>query len=658
MCKIKPENKPSVLLALSVFLLAMGLYGLLYQLDNKYTAGAPYGYDGVFAFSEADLQRETPMFLVDGWELYPDATHTPADFAGGSITPPRYTFIGQYPNFSFFTPGHSPFGRATYRLTLCTQSPQLLALELPEIFTEYTLWVDGKPLARTGERGLVSFAASTATELILNVENNTHYYSGLTYPPALGTEKTVGRMLLLRGIFYGLLCLFPLSLSLFAAVSLRTRGYDKRFLYFGLLCLFFGLRCAYPLVAWLGMTGRLWYTAEDVLGLAALGEIAALCAFECDLYVRPLYRKVVRPLAVGFCAFAAISVLFIIPAAGGFINIYGAIVDFYKLLCFGYLVFCAIYGTLHRHSGSPYILAVCAVMGASLLLRVLGNSRFEPIYGGWQTEHASLFFVVIFWVLIVRHIRNLLRVNRELTGSLTALVDKRTGELQSVLEERKAFFSNLAHDMKAPITAISGFISLILRGNLYLDDDLKGYLKRISGENEELSRRVQSLASLNDFDKIDEPARRLGLNKLLREVWENNEPEAAASGIYLTVQAADGEAYLQGVHQKLLILFENLIYNAIAFTPADGNVTIAAETADGFAVIAVSDTGSGIAPGHLPHIFERFYVGRENKSEGSGLGLYIAKLTVDEMGGSIIADSVQGKGTTFTIRLPLAKRGE
>ena len=107
---------------------------------------------------------------------------------------------------------------------------------------------------------------------------------------------------------------------------------------------------------------------------------------------------------------------------------------------------------------------------------------------------------------------------------------QRTRELHAVLDERKAFFSDLAHNLKAPVVAIHGFTDLILRGNLYLDDDLREYLDKISSENEELCRRMYVLGDLNAFDRITEPRELIEINALLTQVSRNNEPEACISG--------------------------------------------------------------------------------------------------------------------------------
>lgn len=642
----------SILCALGAFLVALILFQFLYQADNKYTAKPPYGKAGAFAFSEHHLDRKQPMFLIDGWEFYADALFTPADLASGQTPAPDDIFIGQYPNFSFLSPGHSAFGQATYRIRLdYSGAPRILALEIPEIFADYRLWLNGEEVIPSG--GAVTFLAGSTTELVFAVENRSHYYSGLTYPPALGTPETITRMFFLRNLFYSVLCLIPLTLCLYAAAAWFSRERSSRFVHFGLLCLFFSIHCAYPFLHQINMTGTLWYALEDMTWMTVLYEIIALCTVEAGLDGKLWYRRGVRPFARTVCILCGLLIFFILPEFGGAINLYGNLLDSYKWLCWLYLLGCAVWGVSARRDGANIILAGGGILGAAMVVNLLDNNRFEPIFTGWQTEYAGFFLVLLFWLLTVRHVKELLRKNLLLTEHLEDEVQHRTAELHAVLDERKAFFSDLAHNLKAPMAAIQGFTDLIMRGNLYLDQDLREYLDKISGANEELCRRMQALGDLNAFDKITEAPQLIDVDHLLSQIYADNEPEAAISGILFQVEKLNQSVFIYAQRKKLLLLFENLIYNAFSFTPEDGRITLSPLLEDGTVIIDVSDTGTGIPPEHLPHIFERFYVGRENKNEGSGLGLYIAKITVEELGGSITVDSQLGKGTVFTIRLPI-----
>ena len=651
MNKIQHRLPKSLLLALLSFIAVLVLFQFLYQTDNKYNAGPPYGEKGHFAFSEMDLQQARPLFLIDGWEFYADRRIIPGELQPDNPINPEFVFIGQYPNFSFLSARHSPYGDATYRMLLdYSGPPQVLTLEIPEIFTDYTLWINGQEVHPAA--GSISFFAEAENELLLAVTNQSHYYSGLIYPPALGLPQTISRMLLLRNLFYGLICVFPLALCFYAVAAFVSRRQDLRLLHFGLLCFFFGLHCAHPFIHQLGLSGKLWYAIEDTSWLAVLYEAIALGSIQAGLSDKIWYRRWLRPFCIFLCFFSSFSIFFILPEFGALIKPYGNLLDFYKLLCWLYLLFCAVWGLYKKLLGSDLILSGTAILGASLVINLLDNNHFEPIYTGWQTEYAGFLLVFVFWALIVQHTRELLNQNRQLTLHLEEAVQQRTTELNMVLQERKAFFSDLAHNLKAPMAAIQGFTSLILRENVYLDSELKENLSKIDLANTELSRRMQVLGELNAFDKLTEQSVLLNIDELLTQVYVDNAPEASISGILLLVEKLNQPVAILAPRTKTLLIFENLIYNAFSFTPEDGSITIQPKLEGNEIVITVSDTGVGISPEHLPHLFERFYVGREDRSAGSGLGLYIVRLTVTELGGSISVQSTPGQGTNFTLRFP------
>lgn len=113
------------------------------------------------------------------------------------------------------------------------------------------------------------------------------------------------------------------------------------------------------------------------------------------------------------------------------------------------------------------------------------------------------------------------------------------------------------------------------------------------------------------------------------------------------------DIFLTAQPEKLNILFENLIYNALRATPRDGSITVSAETADTTIHVTVEDTGCGIPEHELPLVFRRFYVGENNRENGTGLGLYIVRSIVTELGGTIYVDSSVGAGTKFVMDFPV-----
>lgn len=650
------NNFKIILSSLMLSLLVLGsvflIFGALYHYDNKYTQSPPYGSNGIFSFKEEDLNR--PLFLIDGWELYPGQLLAPDRFSDGTSEYKLTTFIGQYPNFSYLPGMHSPFGEATYRLTLqYTGEARILTLEIPEIFTDYTLWINDRKAAENGSGTIISFPSADETILTLTVANHTHYYSGLTYPPALGQPGIINRMLLVRCLFYALLCIPAVTLALFSSILWLTRERDSLFLHFGLLCLFYAVHCMHPFIWQFGRYSTLWYAAEDTSWLIVLTETAAIASIISGLYKKNWYHRLIRPVTYGACILCFICVLFIIPNNPDAVKWYGILSDWYRIALWAFLAVCTGIG-LHRHDlHSFFTLGGCCILGSGLLSNILDNNLYEPVYTGWQTEYAGLLLVIMFAVFMIRRNAAILKENKLLTTHLEEQVTARTQELQAVLDERKNFFSDMAHNLKAPITAIHGFITLIREGNVRVDDELHGYISLIESENLEMRRRVQSLNTLNAFDRINGPMECIAVDDLLTWVYDYNEPEASAAGIHFQVDRLDSPVQIYGQREKLCTMFENLIYNAISFTPMEGTIHIIPAIEGHSVSITVRDSGCGITSEHLPRIFDRFYSARDNKQEGSGLGLYITRITAEELGGSIHAESEPGKGSTFIVQLPI-----
>lgn len=451
-----------ICLGLAVLVLFALLLAGVYRLDNKYTAGPPYGEGGVFAFSQADLDR--PLFLIDGWEL------------NG-----REVFIGQYSNFSFLPGGASPFGKGVYRLTLRYDGPPtVLMLEIPPIFTEYELLADGVPAAWTGSGGAALVEVGRGgTELELRTENRAHYYSGLTYPPALGTPAVMDRLFTVRTLVYAGLCAAALTLALFSLVLWAARSRDALFRQFGVLCLAYTVHCLHPFVWRLLGYSTLWYAVEDASWLLVLAQAAALATLAAGLERRGWYRRAVRPGSLLFCGFCFLSVLVIIPKAGGFVNFYGGAIDWYKLAVWAYLALCAGLG-LARQKGWTgfFILSACGVLGASLLAGIGDSNAFEPIYGVWQNEYAGAALVLLFGGLMVRRNAELLRQSAELQS--VRLQNRFAAESAAQMRASIAQVRGLKHELRHHVETME---------SLYASRDyarLGDYLRALGGEKDAL----------------------------------------------------------------------------------------------------------------------------------------------------------------------------
>ena len=142
---------------------------------------------------------------------------------------------------------------------------------------------------------------------------------------------------------------------------------------------------------------------------------------------------------------------------------------------------------------------------------------------------------------------------------------------------------------------------------------------------------------------------RVSLKETLAEVYALYHGEAEVRSVYFFVKPPEQDAFLTVQPKKLDMLFENLIYNALKATPPNGRITVSAQVGDGKIRVTVEDSGCGIREEELPFIFRRFYVGTNNKANGTGLGLYIVQSIVSELGGTIGVRSAPGEGTAFVM---------
>jgi len=158
-----------------------------------------------------------------------------------------------------------------------------------------------------------------------------------------------------------------------------------------------------------------------------------------------------------------------------------------------------------------------------------------------------------------------------------------------------------------------------------------------------------------DFDM-----RVFATRRLFEQVVRRNEPVASGAGVVLDLDVDDAADQVYGDPHRLEQAIDNLVANALRYAPRGGQVSLSADTAGDAVVLRVADTGPGIAPEHLAHVFDRFYKADPSRAatrEGSGLGLSIVRAIVERHGGTVEVDSVPGR-TVFTLRLPAASAEE
>ena len=227
---------------------------------------------------------------------------------------------------------------------------------------------------------------------------------------------------------------------------------------------------------------------------------------------------------------------------------------------------------------------------------------------------------------------------------------------QALLAQRR-FVADASHELRTPLTTIRGNIALLQRDPPMSPDDTAAALGDMVDETERLMRLVNDLLVLARADAGRTlPREPVAVKPLVEEVCRR----AALLAPGRTVECDDVAAVTvlgnrDALQQVLLILLDN----ALKFTPDTARIDVSVRGGDDRAAIAVRDTGPGIAPDALPHIFERFYRSEASRtSDGAGLGLAIARTLVEVQGGTLAVESRIGEGSVFTLDLPLALQPE
>jgi two-component system, sensor histidine kinase and response regulator len=214
----------------------------------------------------------------------------------------------------------------------------------------------------------------------------------------------------------------------------------------------------------------------------------------------------------------------------------------------------------------------------------------------------------------------------------------------------------VSHDLKNPIGVVLGYIDLI-RDSLAEGNSIdKEMLDRMHKATESMLHLVRDLLdNAQNEQKIPLRMTTVDLNTLVQDCVSMFEYQASQKPVELTAKFADGSVTVQADSRRLTQVINNLISNAIKYSPPNSSISVRTMYDKRGAVIEVADSGYGIPAADLPHIFERFYRVQSKKhlaAEGTGLGLPIAKLIVEEHGGTLTASSSENVGSVFTITLP------
>ena len=327
-------------------------------------------------------------------------------------------------------------------------------------------------------------------------------------------------------------------------------------------------------------------------------------------------------------------------------------------------------------------LLVAVPRPAVLLLTILSDELMLPILGA-AVAALIISLLVAFWLArwIGEPLQRLVVASRlmpsidastiSLRGphevqELTRAFNEMNNRMQTSRKSQRDFVANVSHELKTPLTSIQGFAQAILDGTADTPESRQQAARVIYNEAGSMHRMVLDLLDLARLDAgtLELQCAPVNLPALLNNIAEKFFPQAHAAGVSIRVEST-ALPVVMGDGDRLAQVFSNLVDNALKHTPAGGNITLQARltgpsTSSGAGSeiqVDVVDTGAGIPPEALPHIFERFYQADPSRpggeKHGTGLGLAIVKEIVGAHSGKISVRSTPDAGSQFTVTLPL-----
>ena len=237
-------------------------------------------------------------------------------------------------------------------------------------------------------------------------------------------------------------------------------------------------------------------------------------------------------------------------------------------------------------------------------------------------------------------------------NEIITAINKMTAELQGTETLRTDFIANVSHELKTPLAVMGNYATMLQRPGI-TEEETNEYAKAISEAARRLAALITNILKLNKLEnqQIFPQPTEFDLGEQLCQCLLQFEDAWDAKNLEIETDIED-DVHIKSDPELLSLVWNNLISNAVKFTPDGGTINVSLKTEGSQVTVSVSDTGCGINPETGKHIFEKFYQGdTSHATQGNGLGLALVKRVVDILQGDIFVQSTPGKGSTFSVRI-------
>ena len=540
----------------------------------------------------------------------------------------------------------------------------LVTMALPAINSASWIFINGKYVQGAGDIGenyhefainqTLKLRIEKTIEIVILVENRSMAEGGLVAIPVIARDPVI---IGFQNNYYIISLLIILYAIIVAIVGIWVfvTSKDKTYLWFALLCLAFVVAVSEPLFRAVGSTMITTKTVIFNVAYIMLGMYLVL--FCSSLISKERIAKISQVCAIGFNAVSLILAIFVMPFTN---KVNQGIYNYIDVIAFTNMLYLWFYAMIsYFRTGKKFLMfTTVSVMIESMLFEGVISNSYIPMYTFSPVDWGYAFIVIAISFNVFRQLNIISKREAQYSENINNEVYKRTQKIEALLQEKKEFTSMVAHDLKAPLASVKMMLNEVDAPRLSIDkmDEL---INAIDLKVMSMTENLKTLQNFNAMDMKNEEYQIVEIGTFLDNIYKFIVADANAEGILLNYKRLKRKINVRVPVKKLTKAFENIIYNAISFCKEDDSIDIKYRQSENNIVISVLDSGCGIAPQSLPHIFEKFYSDRSSNNpekavfKGDGLGLYFVKLLTEEIGGSVSANSWVDIGTEIIVSIPI-----